>query len=79
MNASRMLSVLLLAVVPWTVTMAPAQPKKDKKADPVTVPVFSLSGPYTEMPIGDENWRAALACLRFDDPRRASRNSDPGA
>ena len=54
MDIRRLLTVLLLAVVPWTVSTTQAQSKTDKTTKPVVVPVFSLTGPYAEMPLGDD-------------------------
>lgn len=49
-----LLVALLLLLLPSATMRAQAKPKEGKKAKPVVVPVFSLSKPYTELPVGDD-------------------------
>ncbi len=49
-----MFVALALTIAPWSHGLVFAQSQNGKETKPVVVPVFSLAGPFTEMPMGDD-------------------------
>ena len=65
MKTRCLLVSLLLVVSPWGLLLAQDGTDDQKSSKPAVVPVFSLSGPFTEMPMGDDMFFGAAGQESF--------------